>query len=93
LASIAVVPGRDVAALEHLGPHNALEWALYLGLFVLLVAAAVEVIRNSDGAIPRVRKPRNGKIRVDRERKSSGASPAPGSTAPDSDESFDGRDP
>jgi hypothetical protein len=86
LAAIAVGLGRDVAPVKHLGPHNALEWAVYLGLFALLVAVAVYVARIGDDALPRVHKPpRYGKSRPDR-----GAGSARGSSA--ASDGFDDRD-
>jgi hypothetical protein len=88
LAAIAVDLDREVTPLNHLGPHNALEWAVYLSLFALLVAVAVHVMRAGDDALPRVHKPRNRKTRPDRAPRS-----ADGSPAPTSDEWFDDRDP
>jgi hypothetical protein len=87
LASIVAGLGRDVAPLNHLGPHNALEWALYLVLFALLVAVGVHVVRSGDDALPRVRKPHHDKTRRDQDAKSAGGSPAP-----QSDEWFDDHD-
>jgi hypothetical protein len=57
LASIVVGLGRDVAPLNHLGPHNPLEWVLYLGLFAVLLAVGVHVVRSGDDAFPPVGKP------------------------------------
>jgi hypothetical protein len=88
LASIAIGPGRGVAPFNHLGPHNALEWALYVGLFVLLVVVALGVVRNNEGAVPRVRKPRHVKTRGDQK-----PGPGGGSTPSGSDELSDDRDP
>jgi hypothetical protein len=88
LASIVVGLGRDVAApLNHLGPHNELEWVLYLGLFAVLLAVGFHVVRNADDAFPPVGKPHHGKTRQDQEGKS-----ARGSQTPESDEWFDDRD-
>jgi hypothetical protein len=88
LASIVVGPGRDVAPLNHLGPHNELEWFLYLGLFAVLLGVGVHVARSRDDALPRVRKPHHGKTRRDKEGESVGGSPASGSGG-----SFDDGDP
>lgn len=49
--------GRDVVPLNHHGPHNELEWVLYLGLFALLLAVGVHVVRSNGEAFPPVGKP------------------------------------
>ena len=65
LASIVIGPGHGAPSLDHLGPHNAIEWALYLGLFALVVAVGWHVAHNRDETLPLVRKPRPGKARPD----------------------------
>jgi hypothetical protein len=87
LASVVAGLSRDAPPLDHLGPHNVFEWALYLGLFALLVAVTVHVARNSEDALPRVHKPRHGKTRSDQAPK-----PAVGSPPPGADEGFRDRD-
>jgi hypothetical protein len=89
LAAIAVGLDREVTPLNHLGPHNALEWAVYLSLFALLVAVVVHVMRAGDDALPRVHKPRNRKTRPDRAPNSARGSSATSA----SDEWFDDRNP
>jgi hypothetical protein len=65
LASIVIGPGHGAPSLDHLGPHNAIEWAIYLGLFALVVAVGWRVAHNRDETLPLVRKPRPGKARPD----------------------------
>ena len=65
LASIVIGLGHGEPSLDHLGPHNAIEWALYLGLFALVVAVGWHVAHNRDETLPLVRKPRPGKARPD----------------------------
>lgn len=66
LASIAIGLGHGEPALNHLGPHNAIEWAMYLGLFALVVAVGWRVAHGRDETLPIVRKPRPGRARPDR---------------------------
>jgi len=80
LASIAIGLGRGEPALNHLGPHNAIEWAMYLGLFALVVAVGWRVVHGRDESLPMVRKPRPGKARPNRAPR-----PAVGSVAVGSD--------
>jgi hypothetical protein len=79
LASIVISPGHGEPSLNHLGPHNALEWAIYLGLFALVVAVGWRVAHNPDETLPLVRKPRPGKARPDRAPRSAVGSAALGS--------------
>jgi hypothetical protein len=79
LASIVISPGHGEPSLNHLGPHNALEWAIYLGLFALVVAVGWRVAHNPDETLPLVRKPRPGKARPDRTPRSAVGSAALGS--------------
>ena len=88
LASIVVGLGRDAAPLDHLGPHNAFEWALYLGLFALVVAVGFRAVRSRDDTLPQVRRPRRRKPRPGHAPKL-GVGPA----TPASDEWFDDGDP
>ena len=79
LASLVVGLGRDVAPLNHLAPHNALEWVLYLGATVVLLAVGLRVIGSADDALPRRRKPHEGKADRGRNGKSPGGPQKPGS--------------
>jgi hypothetical protein len=45
-AAIAIGPGREVWAVNHLGPHNELEWAIYIGFIVVFGALIVREWRN-----------------------------------------------
>jgi hypothetical protein len=65
LASIVIGLGHGGPSLDHLGPHNAIEWAMYLGLFALVVAVGWRVAHNRDDTLPVVHKPRPGKARPD----------------------------
>jgi hypothetical protein len=65
LASIVIGLGRGEPALDHLGPHNAIEWAMYLGLFALVVAVGWRVTHGRDDTLPVVHKPRPGNARPD----------------------------
>ena len=80
LASIVIGLGHGEPSLDHLGPHNAIEWALYLGLFALVVVVVWRVAHNPDDTLPLVRKPRPVKARPDQ-----AARPAVGSAALGSD--------
>jgi hypothetical protein len=88
LASIVVGLGHDVPPVNHLGPHNAIEWALYVGLFAVLVGIVVRVARSRDDTLPRIQKPRRVKSRPDQAPKA-----AVGSAAPGPDEWLDDDDP
>jgi hypothetical protein len=81
LASIVVGLAHDVPPVNHLGPHNAIEWALYLGLFALLVGIVVRVARSRDDTLPRIQKPRRVKARPDRAPKAAVGSAASRSDA------------
>jgi hypothetical protein len=86
LAAVAVGAGHDAAPLDHLVPHNALEWALYLGVLVVIVAVLIHEWRNRN-SIPglRVRRPR--KTRPD-----AAPTAADGAAAPAPDDSVDDDD-
>jgi len=62
LTAVAVGGGRGVAPLDHLGPHNALEWVVYLALLAIFAAVVVHEWRNRN-AIPGFRAPRRRKPR------------------------------
>jgi hypothetical protein len=79
LASIVIGPGHGAPSLNHLGPHNALEWAIYLGLFALVVAVGWRIAHNPDDTLPVVRRRRPGKARPDQAPRPAVASAAPGS--------------
>jgi hypothetical protein len=63
LAAAAFGSGR-AAPLDHLGPHNALEWLVYLALLAIFAAVVVHEWRNRN-AIPGFRQPRRRKTRPD----------------------------
>ncbi len=79
LASIVIGPGHGEPSLDHLGPHNALEWAIYLGLFALVVVVGWRVAHDHDNTLPLVRKPRPGKARPDQAPRAAVGSAALGS--------------
>jgi hypothetical protein len=88
LAAVAVGAGHDAAPLDHLVPHNALEWALYLGVLVVIVAVLIHEWRNRNrNAIPGLRLRRLRRTRPD---------PAPtaadGAAPPAPDDSVDDDD-
>lgn len=86
LAAIAVGPGREVTPLNHLGPHNPLEWAVYLGLLALFVIVVVHEMRSRDD-LPPWHEGRDGEARPNEAPKSE-----TGSSASGSNEWFDDRD-
>lgn len=57
LTAVAIGGGPGIAPLDHLGPHNALEWVLYLALLAIFAAVVIHEWRNRN-AIPGFRKPR-----------------------------------
>jgi hypothetical protein len=78
LASIVIGVGHGETALNHLGPHNPIEWAMYLGLFALVVAVGWRLAHGRDETLPMVRKPRPGKARPNRASGSAGGRAALG---------------
>ena len=61
-AAIAIGIGRGPASPNHLGPHNALEWVVYLGLFAVIAAVVIYEWR-SRNVLPDLPEPRQGKTR------------------------------
>lgn len=92
LASIAIGLGHGEPALEHLGPHNAIEWAIYLGLFALVVAVGWRVTHGRDDTLPVVHKPRPGNTRPGEARPDQTPRPAVARAAVGSD-GLDDQDP
>lgn len=86
LASIAIGLGHGHPALDHLGPHNPIEWAVYLGLFALVVAVGWRVAHSRDETLPVVHKPRRAKARPNRAPRPAAGSAALGSDRVDDQE-------
>jgi len=80
-AAIAIGIGDGLAPPDHVGPHNALEWVLYLGLFATIAAVVVYEWR-SRNVLPDLPEPRQGKTRRPH-------APTSGSPETRSDQSFD----
>jgi hypothetical protein len=80
-AAIAIGIGRGPAAPDHLGPHNALEWVIYLGHFAVIAAVVINEWRSLH-ALPDLPEPGQDKT---------GRPHAPTNRSPDtrSDQSFD----
>jgi hypothetical protein len=90
LAAIVVGAGRDAAPLDHLVPHNALEWALYLGVLAVIVAVLIYEWRNRNrnrNAIPGLRVRRLRRTRPEPE-----PTAADGAAAPGPDDAVDDED-
>jgi hypothetical protein len=80
-AAIAIGIGGGLAAPHHLGPHNALEWVVYLGLFAVIAAVVIYEWR-SRNVLPDLPEPRQDETH--RPHASTSGSPATRS-----DQSFD----
>ena len=90
-AVIAFGAGRDVP-LDHLGPHNALEWIIYLGLIAIFAAVVVHEWRNRN-AIPGFRAPRRRKPRPDPAEGSMSEAPSVGTDDRPADQAQDPEQP
>jgi hypothetical protein len=88
---IAFGAGRDIP-LDHLGPHNALEWVIYLGLIAIFAAVVVHEWRNRN-ALPGFRAPRRRKTRPDPAARPMSESPAVGSDERSADPAQDPEQP
>jgi hypothetical protein len=80
-AAIAIGVGGGLAPPHHLGPHNALEWVVYLGLFAVIAAVVIYEWR-SRNVLPDLPEPRQDETH----RPNASTS---GSPATRSDQSFD----
>ena len=88
LAAVVVGAGPDAAPLDHLVPHNALEWALYLGVLAVIVAVLIYEWRNRNrNSIPGLRVRRLRRTRPDPAPTAAdgAAPPAPDDTVDDED--------
>ena len=61
-AAIAIGISRGPASPNHLGPHNALEWVVYLGLFAVIAAVVIYEWR-SRNVLPDLPEPRQATTR------------------------------
>ena len=83
LAAVVVGAGQDAAPLDHLVPHNALEWALYLGVLAVIIAVLIHEWRNRNrirNSIPglRVRRLRRTRPGATSKATDGAAPPGPG---------------
>ena len=79
LAAVVVGAGPDAAPLDHLVPHNALEWALYVGVLAVIVAVLIYEWRNRNrNSIPGLRVRRLRRTRSDTASRATDGSAAPG---------------
>ena len=88
LAAVVVGAGPDAAPLDHLVPHNALEWALYVGVLAVIVAVLIYEWRNRNrNSIPGLRVRRLRRTRSDPAPTAAdgAAPPAPDDTVDDED--------
>ena len=88
LAAVVVGAGPDAAPLNHLVPHNALEWALYLGVLAVIVAVLIHEWRNRNrNSIPglRVRRLRRTRPEPTPTAADEAAAPGPDDSVDDND--------